>query len=180
MGLPFPPPGDFPDPGVEPTSPALAGGFFTTVSSGNPMYISPQLEKKRREGIHNEKKKNKVSIYAPDVLFSTCKWTSICHFPSNSIKSRSTRGWTSASLRHCQPADEIMVGSEGLTVCYRVLGPHHLHRPGSRGLSPPLVATIRDVSRHHQCPWGINSPSVENPGLDAATMGTVPRWTRTD
>ena len=29
-GLPFPPPGDFPDPGMEPTSPALAGGFFTT------------------------------------------------------------------------------------------------------------------------------------------------------
>ena len=31
--LPFPPPGDFPDPGIKPTSPvspALAGGFFTT------------------------------------------------------------------------------------------------------------------------------------------------------
>ena len=25
-GLPFPPPGDLPDPGMEPTSPALAGG----------------------------------------------------------------------------------------------------------------------------------------------------------
>ena len=32
-GLPFPIPGDFPDPGIKPwflTSPALAGGFFTT------------------------------------------------------------------------------------------------------------------------------------------------------
>ena len=32
-GLPCPPPGDLPNPGVEPeslTSPALAGGFFTT------------------------------------------------------------------------------------------------------------------------------------------------------
>ena len=32
-GLPFPPPGDLPDPGIEPTSfafPALAGWFFTT------------------------------------------------------------------------------------------------------------------------------------------------------
>ena len=32
-GLPFPSPGDLPDPGVEPVSPvspALAGGFFTT------------------------------------------------------------------------------------------------------------------------------------------------------
>ena len=29
-GLPFPPPGDLPDPGIEPASPALAGGIFTT------------------------------------------------------------------------------------------------------------------------------------------------------
>ena len=32
-GLPRPPPGNLPDPGIEPeslTSPALAGGFFTT------------------------------------------------------------------------------------------------------------------------------------------------------
>ena len=32
-GLPFPPPGDLLNPGIEPTSlvsPALAGGFFTT------------------------------------------------------------------------------------------------------------------------------------------------------
>ena len=32
-GLPFPPPGDLPDPGIEPispASPALAGGFFST------------------------------------------------------------------------------------------------------------------------------------------------------
>ena len=36
-GLPFPPPGDLPDPEIEPTSPvslALAGGFFTTEPPG--------------------------------------------------------------------------------------------------------------------------------------------------
>ena len=33
-GLPGPPPGDFPDPGIKPTSPALAGGFFTTELPG--------------------------------------------------------------------------------------------------------------------------------------------------
>ena len=27
-GLPFPPPGDFPNPGIEPVSPALSGGVF--------------------------------------------------------------------------------------------------------------------------------------------------------
>ena len=28
--LPIPPPGDLPDPGIQPASPALKGGFFTT------------------------------------------------------------------------------------------------------------------------------------------------------
>jgi len=28
-GLPFPSPGDLPDPGIEPSTPVLAGGFFT-------------------------------------------------------------------------------------------------------------------------------------------------------
>ena len=39
-GLPFPPPDDVPDSGIEPTSPvspALAGGFFTTVTLGKPL-----------------------------------------------------------------------------------------------------------------------------------------------
>ena len=35
-GLPFPPPGDLPDPGIKPTSPTLAGGFFTTEPPGRP------------------------------------------------------------------------------------------------------------------------------------------------
>jgi len=34
--LPFPSPGDLPDPGIEPQSPALAGGFFTTTPPGKP------------------------------------------------------------------------------------------------------------------------------------------------
>ena len=40
-GLPFPSPGDLPDPGIEPASlvsPALAGGFFTTMPSGKPTF----------------------------------------------------------------------------------------------------------------------------------------------
>ena len=41
-GLPFPSPGDLPDPRIKPlslTSPALAGGFFTTSPSGKPNKI---------------------------------------------------------------------------------------------------------------------------------------------
>ena len=35
-GLLFPSPGDLPDPGSKPVSPALAGGFFTTEPRGRP------------------------------------------------------------------------------------------------------------------------------------------------
>ena len=35
-GLPFSPPGDFPDPGIKPMSPALAGRFFTAEPPGKP------------------------------------------------------------------------------------------------------------------------------------------------
>ena len=35
-GLLFPSPGDLPDPGIEPASPALAGGFFTAQAPGKP------------------------------------------------------------------------------------------------------------------------------------------------
>ena len=35
-GLPFPSPGDLPGPGIKPTSPALAGGIFTTKPPGKP------------------------------------------------------------------------------------------------------------------------------------------------
>ena len=42
-GLPFPSPGDLPDPGIEPTtfaSPAWAGGFFTTKPPGRSLLLS--------------------------------------------------------------------------------------------------------------------------------------------
>ena len=34
--LPFPSPGNLPDPGIKPISPALAGGFLTTEPPGKP------------------------------------------------------------------------------------------------------------------------------------------------
>ena len=42
-GLPFPPPGDLPDPGIKLTSPSLAGGFFTTEPPGKATYVRLNL-----------------------------------------------------------------------------------------------------------------------------------------
>ena len=47
-GLPFPPPGDLPDPGIEPVSlgsPPVAGGFFTPAPPGKPYVLGTVLNK---------------------------------------------------------------------------------------------------------------------------------------
>ena len=41
--LPFPPPGDLPDPEIEPVSPALAGGFFPAEPPGSPQCLSSSV-----------------------------------------------------------------------------------------------------------------------------------------
>ena len=38
-GLSFPPPGDLPDPGIKPASPALVGGFLPLEPPGKPEEI---------------------------------------------------------------------------------------------------------------------------------------------
>ena len=52
-GLPCPPPGDLPDPGIELaslSSSALAGGFFPLVPAGKPMKDIPILKQKDPQG----------------------------------------------------------------------------------------------------------------------------------
>ena len=54
-GLPFPPPGDFPDPGNKPTSPvspAFTGRFFTTEPPGKPQELLRRLVKTLVAGPH--------------------------------------------------------------------------------------------------------------------------------
>ena len=43
-GLSFPSPGDLPNPGIEPTSPVLAGRFFTIEPPGSPLLAISSLQ----------------------------------------------------------------------------------------------------------------------------------------
>ena len=47
--MPSPPPGDLPDPGIEPTSPALQVGSLTTEPSGKP---DPERRYKENTAVH--------------------------------------------------------------------------------------------------------------------------------
>ena len=54
-GLPFPTPGDLPNPGSEPTSlasPVLAGRFFTTAPAGKHLQTNNQLFKQNKTHTH--------------------------------------------------------------------------------------------------------------------------------
>ena len=48
-GLPFPSPGDLPNPGIEPTSPALASRAFTTDPPAKPRDYDTMMIKKEKE-----------------------------------------------------------------------------------------------------------------------------------
>ena len=61
-GLPLPSPGDLPNPRIEPTSPALAGGFFTT----EPLRKPTKLD-------HLVKKKNSYSFFKSRI-FDCFQW----------------------------------------------------------------------------------------------------------
>ena len=56
-GLPCPPPGDLPHPGIEPAypvSPALAGGFLTTEPAGKPEALGPLIIKMHTTSVKTE------------------------------------------------------------------------------------------------------------------------------
>ena len=68
-GLPFPTPGDLPGPGIEPTTPALAGGFFTTVPPGRP-----------QENPWRALKGHRASLLFSNQLFTSLLCSSwVCH-----------------------------------------------------------------------------------------------------
>ena len=75
-GLPFPPPGDRPNPGIEPTAPetpALAGRFFTTEPPGKP-YLKIQMGKQMGSRAMGWRSSQQVGYRGtPNTGFSTLK-----------------------------------------------------------------------------------------------------------
>ena len=68
--MPFPSPGDLPDPGIEPSSPALAGEFFTTEPPGKPLCSYTVLLKN-------------PTLFSSDLCLFYSHFESIIQFPAN-------------------------------------------------------------------------------------------------
>ena len=64
-GLPFPPPGDLPDPGTEPASPAFAGRFLTTEPPGRPI---GQTSRQVRVGVEVLSLKSRGQVNRLEIL----------------------------------------------------------------------------------------------------------------
>ena len=58
-GLRCPPPGDLPDSGIEPMSPALAGGSFTTGTTWEALTLVPVLTKRTKSQLQGQFKKRR-------------------------------------------------------------------------------------------------------------------------
>ena len=119
-GLPFPPPGDLPDPGIEPASPALAGRFFTTEPPGTPPSLIP----------HEQLGPNSISASAPGAARTRRP------FPQQAVTPLGGLGpglapppqprAESLARRRCRAAAR---GEEDpLSVCFRVHSSSAVHR----------------------------------------------------
>ena len=60
-GLSYPPPGDLPDPEIEPRSPELAGRFFTSEPPGKSLKTG--ILQRKRWIFHNDKRMNELRRY---------------------------------------------------------------------------------------------------------------------
>ena len=85
-GLPFPTPEDLPDPGIESTSHALAGGFFTTTPLGKTPCLGHASKQKRKIGGKKKKLKHFALVKfinhskCSSILSSCFLWGNFCSF----------------------------------------------------------------------------------------------------
>ena len=108
-GLSFPTPGNLPDPGIEPTSPTLAGRFFTTESPGKPQEKYIQYFKKYIWNLT----KTRISIkkknpYVNSFLSQCWQWNKEQRQTNKKIHrnendNHETRKWLPHSKKGCVP-----------------------------------------------------------------------------
>ena len=136
-GLPCPPPGDLPDPGIEPTSLAylaLAGGFLTTEPPGKPVaYVRGSQGSQRRLGSSSSGEILPSSGWRAGVLNKELTWSGTYMRPE----------WTGGHWKSCGCKGTDSIG-ELANSCVNV----HLHtwrRPPGQGhpFTPPLTPLLQ-------------------------------------
>ena len=98
-GLPFLPPGDLPNPGIEPMSPALAGRLFTTEPPGNPSLQGSPYKLSFVSIILQPG----VQLVTEQSLFTDCRSLSQIVGPFSHLPRSSPSSW-------CQLSDSFLIG----------------------------------------------------------------------
>ena len=87
-GLPFPSPGDLPDPRIKPTSPvspALESGFFTTEPPGKPIWDSSKLKSEKKSLVHKFYSDPSSWIFTTGLYTERNRLWSIWNFPPQCV-----------------------------------------------------------------------------------------------
>ena len=152
-GLPCPPPGDLPDPGIEPISlmsPALAGGFFT---------ISTTWETQKHTTVCKINNKILSSVQSlSHVRFFVTPWTAACQVFLSITSSQ--------SLLKLMSIHSVMPYNHLIFCCPLLLLPSIF--PSIRVFSNESVLHIR-WPKYWSFSFSI-SPSNEHPGLISSRM----------
>ena len=104
-GLPFPPPGYLPDPGIKPVSPALADGFFTNEPPGQ-----TSSTYKKDHMIFVFLSSYFIQHNAPDIYLCCYKWQDLTHILTIVNDFATNRGtnycfyflWINTQKQNCQ------------------------------------------------------------------------------
>ena len=75
-GVPFPPPGDPPDAGIEPTSLAWAGGFFTNEPPGKPLQQMATRSALLSPGFSGMRWRLRHQLHGMDLVKGSLLWLS--------------------------------------------------------------------------------------------------------
>ena len=137
--VPFPSPGDLPDPGIEPVSPALAGGFYTTEPPEKPILWQPQTK-----SWLPSLPQNAVNIGNAQTSpgLTPGSWVATRHCPSHP---QVRQWWSRPSIPSgtgCWFPAERSTGRGQSTCLLRALGNHLVSHHLLPALSPPTCCSL--------------------------------------
>ena len=172
-GLPFPPPGDLPNPGIKPGSPALAGRFFTTEppAKSKSSFTNGKKEKKKK----NLERSSDLPKLIQFVRRVGCKWDPWMGLWKPCIFLKVIKTWWSQAMLIY--SDFLPKGILDLrkTLVNQWLFVFLLHPQCKSGLEPPRV--WKGGLLQHLEPWGQSSngewEAVGGGGLGRGRYGGV-------
>ena len=167
-GLPFPPPGYIPNGGTEPTSPALAGRFFTIEPPGKPFPLLIKFNVARRILIthqcHCYQKKNPQKS-----LFSTLCFS--CHYHhqiSHVVFGPKSQGWKG----------EMRSPYEFIFPCWILEGSIAEFVTNSVGLIPGISVMLQNTPTDFLMKWTCNESHMEK-SVTFTACDSVVGWSHT-